>query len=238
MGFSSRVLQVNLTQSNWMICLYSVFTDSRGVNLNAHQKLKHIFETATQESNGGREVPEVADYISLPLPKESILKQYEEFQPGVSYPNYSLSLLKTSFTRKRIDYVYNPEKYIPLLAKAGYKVIVIAGDATNCEKELPLRTKTLHLFQPYKQFDDFPGTSNQTSCSMRFVINLLSSYICMREGPGDTANPVMSTMVQMFGDLYSRRCLDSFIPIPNTHPYPADPTDSEYELKHSVMRNK
>jgi hypothetical protein len=204
--------------------------------LEAAEQMKSLFEAATLKSLGTSEIPDVPDYISLPLPRESIFKQYQESQPNVAYPNLNPSLYGTSFERKRIDYIYNPEKYIPLLKKAGYKVKVIPGDAVSYANELPVRTKTLYLFQPYKNFDDCPGTPEKMSGSMQFVVNVLTSYVNVKEVGGNTSNPLIPSIIQMIGNLYGHRCINAFVPLPPARSFP-DQIGEDFEIKHTVCRN-
>jgi len=180
----------------------------------AASHLKGIFQSATIKEHGGA-IPEVSDYISLPYPNQTTVEEFQSGKPNVSYPAYDSSLLYADFGKKRIDYIFNPEKYIPLLEKAGYKVKVLPGTLPQYKKVMKVKRRRLLLFQPYKKVQDAPGWYSPAPASMQFVLDHLSRYIYVNELYGkdyQNRHHVLHT-IEKLTHLYSLRSLNGFIPL-------------------------
>lgn len=173
--------------------------------------LKRIFRDATLVENGVN-ITEVSHYVSIPFPFQTVREQYQRAKPNVAY-NYDLPILFSNFEKKRIDFIYKPEKYIPLLEKAGYKVIVLPGLMSQYKKPPKIKPKTLLLFQPYKKFNpnyDEGGISN----SFQFVLDHLSIYIHQLEHYTEVnKESIVKYMVRKLGVFYSRKCHNFLIPL-------------------------
>ncbi|CAG7725015.1 unnamed protein product [Allacma fusca] len=152
-------------------------TNSKAVT-DSCNAIKSIFSEicATSETDTG--VPPVhvqpqPQIMSTGIPREDVIQAYTRAQQNSwLVTKSSLDTLVQNFAKSRIDYIFDPSKYIPILSKAGYKVKVIAGDARNADTKLCFKGNTIPLFQPYKLYNDF--TSDDTSESLNYLISLYS----------------------------------------------------------------
>lgn len=191
-----------------------------------------LFEAIANESLGSDvEIPKLKPYIPLPLPTESIVQQYVERYPCVADSSVKPELLKAEFVQKRLDFIWNPKKYVKLLEMKGHKVKIVRGDAINnfpdeLKKEVKKNNVVL-VFQPYKSFDEFVGGCRQdTSVSMRFLLELCEDLIpdLSPDKVGlKCTEPFFQNLVNAVGDMYIKRILNELVPILTRW----DPPDSD-----------
>lgn len=170
-------------------------------------------------------IPKLKPYIPLPLPTQSIVNQYLERYPQVADPTFKPELFQAEFVRKRLDFIWNPKKYADFLKYRGYKVKILQGDAVNSNPPPPFptqkeidATKIVYVFQPYKKFDDFIGSSRQEcSYSMKLLLGV-SEDILFDDNAENIQHKhrkdlLIQRMVNKMGDIYIKKILTEEIPV-------------------------
>lgn len=113
------------------------------------------------------------------LPEEETLQEYQKNYPAVlnPIPLGPPPQLNQSFTKTRIDFILNPNKYVTLLQCHGHNVNVLDGDARCNDVTSDDDDATLTLFQPFNQFDDHVPKSFAQPDSLKFILELSSRML-------------------------------------------------------------
>lgn len=189
----------------------------------AAESCKALFEEILKENlpEGGREIPKIKPYIPLPLPNESVIQQYIERYPAVVDQSIKPDCLKVNFVQKRIDFLWNPKKYVKLLKLRGYDVKIIHGDAINNYpielNEDTQESKVVYVFQPYKSYDEFIGRVREVcSTNMKFLLQLCEDIVpgmSQEKNELKHSEPLIQKLVNGLGDIYIKRVLTELIPV-------------------------
>ncbi|ODM91861.1 TATA box-binding protein-associated factor RNA polymerase I subunit B [Orchesella cincta] len=181
---------------------------------------ERMFKESLSSESGQPDIPTVKPYVPLPLPTQSVVDQYLKNYPAVHDPSFKKEFFEADFVKKRIDFIWNPRKYVKLLKSRGYTVKIIKGDAMNNNGQFELpegvdETKVIPLFQPYKNFDEFvPNNKEEWSHSLKFLLESaeeITSKCLESSGPANTIE--FHRMMNWFGDMYIKACLSGLVPL-------------------------
>jgi hypothetical protein len=104
-------------------------------------KLRDMFRGFTANNDKVYDVPQ---YFCGATTLSSVAETYSQLHPKVNEPIFDpKKLQKLDFSRKRIDFILNPEKYRELLFKAGYTLKVVKGDARHYWSVCSFKNKSL-----------------------------------------------------------------------------------------------
>lgn len=166
-------------------------------------------------------MPSCPGYIS---PHETNISNRRQAMHSWDLNKKLSSSVDICFTKKRIDFVLNPAKYIQLLKSKGYCVKVLPGDSRRYTDWLRHEDETtVIIFQPFKLFDDHKPNNFGSSMALKSVVELLISVLS-GSFDTDTSNEKVESLIENIHYSQSRHLKFGVL---NICPYNLSDTDAQ-----------